>query len=410
MSARLLSFAIPFLVACAKPLFAAESKPSAASGIVTLDTPRSFPTINSTTEWQKRARQIQQQVLISAGLWPMPQKQPLEPHIYGRIERDGYSVEKVYFQTYPGFYLAGNLYRPIGSGKGPFPAILNPHGHWADGRLADNKDGSIAARCISFARQGWIAFSYDMVGFNDTYFPDQPVVGPGKFYIRHRDFATNDVNQLWNIDLLGLQTWNSIRALDFIESLPEVDRHRLACTGESGGGTQTYLLGAIDDRLAAQVPVVMVSHTMQGGCGCENAPGLRVQYSTMEIAAAAVPRPQLLIAATGDWTRATLTVEGPAIQHIYEIFDAADAFHFVRFDYNHNYNRTSREAVYSWLGHRFLPKLDDAVLKEQPYQKEPDADLRLFLDGKLPPDAITRNQLIDYLKKSHQKQLSALLP
>ncbi len=289
MSARLLSFAIPFLVACAKPLFAAESKPSAASGIVTLDTPRSFPTINSTTEWQKRARQIQQQVLISAGLWPMPQKQPLEPHIYGRIERDGYSVEKVYFQTYPGFYLAGNLYRPIGSGKGPFPAILNPHGHWADGRLADNKDGSIAARCISFARQGWIAFSYDMVGFNDTYFPDQPVVGPDKFYIRHRDFATNDVNQLWNINLLGLQTWNSIRALDFIESLPEVDRHRLACTGESGGGTQTYLLGAIDDRLAAQVPVVMVSHTMQGGCGCENAPGLRVQYSNMEIAAAAVP-------------------------------------------------------------------------------------------------------------------------
>src|SRR5258706_5715525 len=130
----------------------------------------------------------------------------------------------------------------------------------------------------------------------------------------------------------------------------------------------------------------------------------------MEIAAAAGPPPKLLIAATGDWTRATLAVEGPAIQHIYELFDAANAFHFVRFDYNHNYNRTSRETVYSWLGHRFLPKLDDAALKEQPYQKEPDADLRVFLDGKLPPDAITRNQLIDYLKKSHQKQLSALLP
>ena len=108
---------------------------------------------------------------------------------------------------------------------------------------------------------------------------------------------------------MGLQTWDSIRALDFLESLPDVDGRLLACTGESGGGTQTFMLGAVEDRLAAQAPVVMVSHTMQGGCLCENAPGLRVEYSNMEIAAAAAPRPQVLVAATGDWTKDTLTVE-----------------------------------------------------------------------------------------------------
>src|SRR5262249_41616087 len=149
---------------------------------------------------------------------------PLNAHVFGKIERDGYSIEKVYFQSYPDFYVAGNLYRPLGQGAGPFPAILNPHGHWSEGRLADTQDGSIAARCISFARQGMIAFSYDMVGYNDTHFassqPDQPIDNT------HGEFATNAVNQLWSISLMGLQTWNSIRALDFLQSMPEVDRYR----------------------------------------------------------------------------------------------------------------------------------------------------------------------------------------
>src|SRR6185503_17658721 len=133
----------------------------------------------------------------------------------------------------------------------------------------------------------------------------------------HWTVATNRTDQLWNISLMGLQTWNSIRALDFLESLRDVDKKRLACTGESGGGTQTFMLGAIDDRLAAQVPVVMVSSTMQGGCLCENAPGLRVQYYNVEIAAAAAPRPQLLVSAKGDWTTKTMEVEGPDIERVY---------------------------------------------------------------------------------------------
>ena len=271
----------------------AEPEPSPAPPQPTvkdLNTPREFPKIASREEWQARAKEIRAQVLVSCGLWPMPEKTPLQAQVFGKIERDGYSVEKVYFQPLPGFYLAGNLYRPLGRGKGPFPAILNPHGHWNEGRLADNKDGSVAARCINFARQGMIAFSYDMVGYNDTFFPEDAGVPADKQYVRHRQFATNQVNLLWNISLMGLQTWDSIRALDFLESLPDVDRKRLACTGASGGGTQTFMLGAVDDRLAAQAPVVMVSHTMQGGCLCENAPGLRVEYSNMEIAAAAAPR------------------------------------------------------------------------------------------------------------------------
>ena len=372
-------------------------KDQRAASVQTLNTPRTFPEIKSKGEWEQRAQAIREQVLVSCGLWPMPEKTLLNAKVFGRIERDGYTVEKVYFQSHPGFYVAGNLYRPLGKGNGPFPAILNPHGHWNKGRLEDAAAGSSAARCINFSRQGMVAFAWDMVGYNDTQFarPDGP---PG--YQTHRHFANDPTNQLWNISQMGLQTWNSIRALDFLESLPDVDAKRLACTGESGGGTQTFMLGAVEDRLAAQAPIVMVSHTMQGGCSCENVAGLRVDYSNMEIAAAAAPRPQILVAATGDWTKATMEVEGPALEKVYRLFNQRDHLRYVRFDFDHNYNKTSREAVYEWFGQWLLHAPDPAALKEVAYTKEPDADLRVFPDGKFPADAVTEEQLTQYLIKN----------
>jgi dienelactone hydrolase len=209
---------------------------------------------------------------------------------------------------------------------------------------------------------------------------------------------------------MGLQTWNSVRALDFLESLPEVDKQRLGCTGESGGGTQTFMLGAIDTRLAALAPIVMVSHSMQGGCLCENAPGLRVEFSNMELAAAAAPRPQILVGASGDWTKKTLEVEGPAVEKVYRLFNATDRFRYVRFDFEHNYNQTSREAVYEFFGRTLLRHPQPASLKEQPYQKEPDAQVLVFPDKKMPADAVNETQLVNALIRSAQSQWEAHRP
>jgi hypothetical protein len=393
-----------FAVALVPPLDAETPSPP----VQTLNTPRAFPEITTQAQWQERSRAIREQILVSSGLWPMPPKTPLQEVIFGKINRDGYSVERVYFQSYPGFYVAGNLYRPLGRGPGPFPAILNTHGHWAHGRLEDTEICSIPGRCVNFAKQGMIAFSYDMVGFNDTRFPESPATRT--FYDNHRSFGSNDpANLLWSVTLMGLQTWNSLRALDFLASLPDADTNRLACTGESGGGTQTFILGAIDGRLAAQAPVVMVSHTMQGGCLCENMPGLRVEYSNMEIAAAAAPRPQILVADTGDWTKTTLTVEGPAIEHIYQLFEAPEKLRYVCFEGVHNYNQASRQAVYQWFD-RWLLQQPDQPAREAAFQKEPDQDLRVFPEGKLPPDAVSQKELIQYLVQTHRDQLQNISP
>lgn len=396
----------------ANPALAAPSGAiEKSSSIRTLDTPRDFPAITTRSEWESRARNIREQILVSCGLWPLPKRGPVRPTVFDKIEREGYSIEKVYFETLPGFYLAGNLYRPLGHGKGPFPAILNPHGHWKEGRMADNSEGSIAARCISFARQGMIAFSYDMVGFNDTHFATSPT--NKAFYDSHRsfgDYGTNRADQLWNVGLMGLQTWNSIRALDFLEALPDADKRRLGCTGESGGGTQTFILGAIDDRLAVQAPVVMVSHTMQGGCSCENAPGLRIEYSNMEIAAVPAPRPQIMVAASGDWTKDMMSVEGPAVEGIYRLFNAQDNLRYVRFDFGHNYNQTSREAVYDWFNKILQPQANSGACKEEPYKKEPNSALRVFSDDKLPPNAASAEEISTYLKKAQFERWQSLIP
>lgn len=377
-------------------LLTAVSAAFAETPVRDLNTLRTFPKIESKEQWQERARLIREHVLVSCGLWPTPPKTPLNAKVFGRVERDGYSIEKVYFETYPGFFLAGNLYRPLGK-TGPFPGILNPHGHWRNGRMADEDAGSIAARCISFARQGMVAFTYDMAGYNDT------------IQVDHK-FAADLKNTLWSISLMGLQTWNSVRALDFLESLPDVDKSRLACTGESGGGTQTFMLGTFEDRLAMLGPIVMVSHSMQGGCLCENAPGLRVDYSNMELAAVPAPRPQILVAATGDWTKTTQEIEGPAVASIYKLFGATDHLKYATFNYGHNYNKTSREAVYAWFGRHLLQETDANKLKEPPYKKEPDSDLRVFPDGKLPQGALNEAQLIGALVDLARQQLADLEP
>jgi dienelactone hydrolase len=361
----------------------------------TLDTPYVFTPYVDADAWRARARFLREQILVSAGLWPMPEKGPLNPRLFGRIVRDDYSVEKVYFESHPGFYVTGNLYRPVGK-TGPFPGVLSPHGHWAYGRLENGADGSIPARCISLARQGYVVFSYDMVGYNDSRQVDHRLLDPRLAQ--------------WGIGSLSLHLWNSIRSVDFLLSLPDVDQALLACTGASGGGTQTFLLTAVDDRIRVSAPVNMISHYMQGGDVCENAPSLRLDTSNMEIGALMAPRPMLMVSAAGDWTRDTPRIEFPAIQSVYALLGAKDAVSTVQFIADHNYNRDSREAVYAWFGRWVLGKTDGALFEEQEYDVPLPADLLVFFGRELPKEAKTQQQIVDALVASRRARLEALRP
>lgn len=309
-----------------------------------------FPAYRTKEEWLKRAEGLRRQILVSAGLWPTPPKGELNAQVFGKVDRGDYTMEKVYFESFPGFYVTGNLYRPKGK-TGKLPAVLCPHGHWSYGRLENTDLNSGPSRAANFARQGYVAFLYDMVGYNDS------------AAINHRHVGQYDA--LWGMSILGLQLWNSIRSADFLLSLPEVDPERLACTGESGGGTQTFLLMAVDDRIKVAAPVNMISSHMQGGDVCENAPNLRVDTYNVEFGAMMAPRPLLMVSATGDWTKNTLSVEYPAIRSIYRLFGAEDKVHAVQMNAPHNYNKDSREAVYGWFAHWLLGRAESGPLKEK---------------------------------------------
>jgi hypothetical protein len=357
----------------------------------TLDDRLPAPGYSSLQEWQARALNLRTHILASAGLVPLPEKTPLNATVFGDIARDDYIVSRVYFESLPGFFVTGNLYRPAGGG--PFPAIVSPHGHWTYGRLENTPLNSGPGRAISLARQGFVVFAYDMVGYLDS----QQL--PHTFGGRRE--------QLWGLTLAGLQLWNSIRVVDFLTSLPYVKRDAIGATGESGGGTQTFLLAAVDDRIRVAVPVNMISLHMQGGCLCENLPGLRLDTNNVEIAATIAPRPMLMVSATGDWTKETMEVEHPAVRSIYRLFKAEDRVSAVRIDAEHNYNKASREAMYAWMARWLKDAPADVRIAERGFTIEPLQNLLVFYQRPQPSNAATQAQLTERWIASARRQLES---
>jgi dienelactone hydrolase len=358
--------------------------------VIDLDTHFSPPVFKTRAEWETRAAHLRKQIQFAAGLLPMPVKQPVHAEVFGHLERKGYSVDKVLLETMPGFYLGGNLYRPTGR-TGPFPGIVSPHGHWAYGRLENSNVASVPGRCINLARQGYVVFTYDMVGYDDT--------------IQMPHVATGKREQLWGFGLLGMQLWDSIRAVDFLESLAGVDRTRIGATGASGGATQILMLQAIDDRIKFSSPVNMISSIYQGGSPCENAPLLRIGTNNMEIGALMAPRPMLMVSTTQDWTKNTPRVEYPAMQGIYRLYDKEVNVQTHEVDAPHNYNRESREAMYQFFAKTALsadPKSPDFA--EKGFTPEKPGDLLALFNRTLPQNALSYAQLVDQWILNAQKQ------
>lgn len=217
-----------------------------AAGIATLKraaaavSARPIPGSESREAWEQSRREVRRQFLASLGLDPLPKRTPLRVQRRGILEQPGYRIEKLVFQSLPGLYVTSNLYVPTAP-SGRLPTILYVCGHSPHprGAKSDYQD-----RAVWFAQQGYVCFVLDTLEFGEV---------PG---IHH---GLHDLN-LWHWLSLGyspaaVEVWNGIRALDYLETRPEVDARRIGITGISGGGAMSWFIPAADDRVAVAAPV-----------------------------------------------------------------------------------------------------------------------------------------------------------
>jgi dienelactone hydrolase len=380
--------------------------------------------------WPARREAVQRRVLVALGLWPLPTKTPLAPVIHGKMDRGDHTIEKVFFESLPGLFVTGNLYRPARM-TGKVPGVLFAHGHWADARLSDQPRGELLAEiasgaerfeqggrsrfqslCVQLARMGCVVWHWDMLGASDCRQLDGDLVhGFGKqrpemsrpdgwgFYSPQAEARLQSI--------MGVQTWNSVRALDFLLSLPEVDPTRIAMTGASGGGTQTFMLAGIDDRVALSYPVVMVSTGMQGGCTCENASLLRLGTGNVEFTALFAPKPQGMNTAD-DWTKDLATKGFPELKRLYGLLGRETNVFLQRGEhFPHNYNAVSRTGFYTFLNEHFRLGHESPVI-ERDYEPLPRERLTVWDAAHPAPafgDAAFEKRLVQWLADDAAAQI-----
>ncbi len=325
----------------------------------------SDPAPRSTQEASRRGAEIRARILVAEGTWPA-EKAPLQPEVLGTLERDGYRIEKLIFQTRVGCYATASCYVPT-RGKAPFPAVLCVHGHWPGAR----RDPVVQSRCVGLAKLGFVALTLDAWGAGE----------------RGTEIGQNEYHggllgaSLWPIGtpLHGLQLYDNIRALDYLQSRRDVDGQRLGCTGASGGGNQTTYLSAFDERIQCAVPVCSVgtftSYLTAACCVDEVLLGGLTFAEEGDLLGMVAPRALMVITASRDVPHFGPTIAAQALDRARPYFHAHGTDAKVRHvivESGHAYNQEMREAMYGWM-RRWLkgegdgsPTPEPAILTEDP--------------------------------------------
>jgi cephalosporin-C deacetylase-like acetyl esterase len=345
-------------------------------------------------EWEVRRPRLRQEYLDMLGLWPLPEKTPLNAKVTGTVERGDVTIEKLHFQSKPGLYVTGNLYRPKKT-EGKLPAVLYVCGH--SGRGRDGNKTAFQDHGMWFATNGYVCLIIDTLQLGEV-----PGIHHGTYGIR----GTNPVEVRWwwqavGYTPAGVECWNGIRALDYLVSRPDVDAERLAVTGISGGGAATFWIAAADERVRCAVPVSGMSDlesyvknkVINGHCDCMflvNTYG----WEWTTIAALVAPRPLLFANSDKD---PIFPMDGnrriiARLRQLYRLYDKSDLVDEYVSAGGHDYRPDLRVAVFAWINKHI--KNDTNSVKDADFTPLPGKQLRVFAeDTDLPADAI--NSKID---------------
>jgi len=288
---------------------------------------------------------------VRACFEPFPERTPLNPEVTGVVEREGYRVEKVVFESRPGFHVTANLYVPTGSG--PFPCVLGACGHAAEGKARD----LYQYFCQGLVRRGYLVLIYDPVSQGERlqYLDAEGEPLPRRCTEEHTMMG----NQMRLCgDYLGTwRVWDGIRALDYLLGRPEADRERVGVTGNSGGGTLTTFLNAVEERFTMAAPACFVTTYVRNfeDEECQDSeqipPGLFARGCDMaDFFIARAPRPVVILAQENDFFDLRGTRETyEEIRHVYRLLGAEENVELFVGPRGHGYYRENREAMYRFF-------------------------------------------------------------
>ena len=328
-------------------------------------------------EWKSTFAERRSLWLEMLGLKPMPKRTPLKAVVTGMLDHGDIAIEKLHFQSLPGAFVPGNLYRPAKIKK-PLPAVLYLCGHSADGKAAP----AYQAHGRWFARHGYVALVLDPIQ-----------VGEGQGY-HHGVYFKNRFD--WfsrGYTPAGVEVWNAVRALDYLQSRDDVNGSRLGVSGISGGGAMSWFLAAADDRIACVAPVCQtgtieqhaVDRTVDGHCDCAFWVNM-FRWCTPDIAALIAPRPLLIASGVDDIIWRPFAFHGvyQKVKRQYEALGAGAMCDFVEDFHEHGYTPLLRKTVMAWFD-RHLKVAAEPVTDDVDEKTMPVKELLVF-DGNPPAE------------------------
>ena len=307
-----------------------------------------------------RRKLVRATILESIG--GLPERTPLNARITGTLDRGDYKIEKIVFESQPRFFVTANLYLPK-KGKPPYPAILFPLGHELGGKSHFAWQQVLA----SLARRGYVALTWDPLGQEERMQFFDPDWNDSKFFASTVEHTELGAQCMLVGDALARYTiWDGIRALDYLLSRPEVDSTRVGATGNSGGGTLTSYLAALDDRIQVAAPSCYINswRVLLDALGPQDAeqvfPGwLKNGMDFPDFLYSFAPKPFLVLSAIRDFFPIGGVREAFAEAHgVYEALGVSDKLQKLEVDDGHGYSKPRREAAYRWFG-RWLKSEDD---------------------------------------------------